>query len=618
MIKQLQMWVSSLAVRYSIGLWIAAFLLPDLLRHRSTVSTWLGAYSTTYFLLVVICIVFTMLWLLVFVLRQRVQRWLERQPTGLLHAGMGAALVIGAGIWLLNGEVLPKTFIALSMWGFIVVLAYARPDYELVSRRWLWACVLSVVILLIPLIIQNIAVYTHTPDEAFWADYASTLWQRGGLYSRTWAGEPMLIKPGVGWSVGMYGFLLQYVAFDIRIGRLWIVCFTLLCIGLVGLLSRRLYNSTVAMLAMVVAALSMTFFPYSDFRPDYLISLVAPFAAWCLLRGRDAATTPRRVMWAALCGFCVTQSLNLHAVGVVIAVAFALFIGLEALRAAVMTKRVDMLETGGFVIGALLGTGLYYATNIVPVGGLSAFVGELVRERFSAKSLYRSSSLEWPSQLEYFFMLAGYAYLVWRHNRSDRFLLAIGALLVGVGLVLDTQKYITPYRTWHMIPIGVLLAEATRHAHLRVGYNARTALISSACVIFFVAALVGEGIQWRSVGEVIRTGEFPVYPTVVLAEKFEADIAPADVLVSTHEFIWTFHALENFYSVGAEKQLMARYMLTDPQAAWDRIAPTVVIHLLNQMEITPGLQAYMEAHDFQHCQSYRAGGLTADLYRAVC
>ncbi len=616
--KQLQSYFDPMTLRYSIGIWMAVLLARPLLSHRSSPATWFGLYSTSYLILVVFCALLTVAWVLAFLLRPRVQFFLERLSPTIKHIAMWGVVGFGALIWLPSGEITPKAFIALNCWGVLLILVCAMPDRPVNIRVVLLVLLIAIGIVLGCIFITNMTSYAYSPDEALWADYGSTLPVRGGIYARTWAMEPTLIRAGLPWSVGLYGWLLETVSFDIKTGRVWTFVWTILTLGALGLFARKLYNSATAIVAILFASMSMAFFHFAQFRPDYLTSLVAPLAAWCILKGRDTTITSKRFFWFALCGLVCTLSLNLHAVGIVASVAFSLFMIVLTVQEYFSQRQWAWLPLIAFGVGSGLGTLVFVVANILPTGGLQAFLDVLFAERFGEKAIRNFNGFFWSSMFEVFIVLLGYAYLIWRHESRDRFLLMVSTLMIVCGLILDSQGYSTPYRGLHIIPLAVFFVDGLRQPKFTRGRNFRMIIPFSALLLFMMAFQVGEQINWREVSSVLRTGQVSIYPVVALAETFASEIQTDDTLVTTQEFIWTLHDIEKYYAPAAEIRLMQRFNLRDAQAAWEFVSPTVIVHLRDQMEITAGLQAYMDDQNFRICQTYNAAGLTADLYRVNC
>ena len=64
---------------------------------------------------------------------------------------------------------------------------------------------------------------------------------------------------------------------------------------------------------------------------------------------------------------------------------------------------------------------------------------------------------------------------------------------------------------------------------------------------------------------------------------------------------------------------MRRWNLTDPEAVWERVQPTVMVTVGgNQMVVNPGLQAYLDQHGFQTCQRFEVQRVSVTISRPVC
>ncbi|MBZ0278729.1 MAG: hypothetical protein K8I60_21455, partial [Anaerolineae bacterium] len=91
-----------------------------------------------------------------------------------------------------------------------------------------------------------------------------------------------------------------------------------------------------------------------------------------------------------------------------------------------------------------------------------------------------------------------------------------------------------------------------------------------------------------------------------------------DVIVSTHQLIWTLPDYPHLVSFAAEQTAMARWHLTDAKDVWERVQPTLIIEVEREMHFDPGLVAYMAEKGFQVCETLNVLNTPIHLYRTTC
>jgi hypothetical protein len=599
-----------------LGLAFNLLLILPLWLHQSTSTTVLGRYSLGYGLALGASLIVTVIWLAAALQYQRVQGWIARLPSGIITLGVFFAGCGALGAGLLPIETQLRAFMAGNAVVAALWLILVQPDTPVVRWRWQVALGSIGVLIGLPLFLSIMIGMPYSPDEAHWADYATTLYVEGGVFSRTWAQQYTHLKAGVPWLVPAYGWLLEHIAYDVRIGRLWNMGATLLAIGGLGVVTTQLYGRRAAVINMLLASLSQAFFPIFDYRPDYQLTAGLMLLMACALAAQRASRLWARIGWHGLVGFLATSALNLHAGGIFFAGGFTLYYGLAYLWQCYRARRLaSPLALVSFGMGAALGTGIYYLTNVVAVGGLSVYLDALVTTRFEAEDTRRFLALSWISLLEAPVIMLALLYVLRRRNAADLRWLGMALCVVVCASLLDTQGYYSVYRALYIIPVGALLLNP---ASSDTKIWTRHEIWTTACLILaLVGQIAGSHIQWSQVRDIVASGTLPPYPVKELGEQVAAVLRPDDIVASTHEFIWAMPHEPKLYSAAAEITLYQERQLPNLQAAWDVIRPTVVVHLQQQMEMTPGLLAYMEQHNFQLCQQIDYG-LTALIYRPKC
>lgn len=598
----------SLTFRRVIGLGLLAQILVtiSLLRHESVGGQILGLYSPRYALALAFDAVIVIGLCAALGLHERLERWLATWPGRSRLLAIVAAGTAASAIALLPVELPVKQMVAITfLIGVSLVTYHARQQADPRWNRWTrWALAAVTVLILGMALITALTEFPFSPDEAHWADYASTGARYGGVYARTWMMAPQPIVPGLGWSIAAYGWVLEHVAFDIRAGRLW--TYGAYCLMLAGLwlLTRRLYGAAAGWISVALAVFSGVFFPAFDYRPHYQLGAATVFVAWLALGAQSAATPCQRWGAAFAAGLLALLSLQLHAAGLALAAGCSLFMLIRLLQ----TPR----RTGAFaayLVGAGLGTLIYLVFNIAPVGGVSAFLAGLVADRAQRQSfLY---FLTWPTLLEGMIVYAGLAFVLLRRSSADRLLLSL-ALPVFISMaVIDTQGYRTLTAPLFLVMAAALLAPAASVVTWRRWASAAAALA-------MMAALTASGQNWPGLLAILRGNELPNYVYADLAAPLSEQISPDDVVAGTHLLIWALPDHERLYSTAGELGVMRRTGVDDPQAVWEAAQPTVVIDIPGQMVLSEGLRRYMDAHSFGLCASLSVGELSVSIYRADC
>ncbi len=598
-----------------IGASFAAQLLSiyPLWEHISNDGQFLGRYSNRYAVALVANIGLIILWGLFFLKRDWFISWLRRLTLGQRLAGIILSGVVVVVLLLLPIELPAKQYAALNWLLLLACLVYTLPDQQ-IQWRWSWVIWGALVILFTPSLITILADHRFSPDEAMWADYATSPFEANGLYSRTWLQEPITISPGLGWSVAGYGYLLENVAFDIKIGRLLNFCFYILAFIGIGAVTWRLYGRLAAIISSSFAALSLAFIPVLDFRPDHQLPAMAMLVFFAALQARYS--TRYRGLWNFLCGLGATLSLEVHAAGIAFALGFSLFYLAEFILEAIKQRRFAHIRPVlYFGFGAFIGTGIYYYFNIQAIGGLQAYLQFLANTRFTI--IRGFGFLSWPSLFEGAVILAALTYIAWRRSAADRLLLSIIVCVVISAVALVPQGYPSMTIAFYVIPVGALIVSLLPDP----AYGAkslRLMIIALGLLTMLTVYWAGEFVAWSSLQQVIQTGELP--PS--LYDDLKPELLPLlkadDVVASTHQLIWVIPRHPQLVFVGAERTGVQRWHLTDPEGVWEQVKPTIVVNLENQMTIQKGLQNYMDLHHFTTCNTFIIQGIKVTTFRQSC
>lgn len=567
----------------------------------------LGRYSTRYAAGLLLYFVLAVGWIILFVCRKYVMAWLEKITARTRYTLLAVVSVMMIGVLgassLIRLDGTLTDYFVLNGFLAIVGLMYDQDDSRL---RWLgWFAALLLTLMLSVLILHALTSRPFNPDEAMWADFATGIFNNSpGIYSDMWLQEPILIKPGIGWSVAGYGWLLHNVHFDILVGRVWnVVAYVLTFVG-IGLVTRELYGSGAAVVSVALAVLTRLYLPILDFRPDHQLAFAALFCTFAAVRARRGG----HPLWHTLCGLLAVLSMELHAAGIVFAFGFSLFYALETASSYYQTRqRTIVLPLSYFVIGAATGTAIYYMFNIYPVGGLQPYLDYLISERGARMNWF--PFLAWPGILERFIVWGSLAYILWRRNEADRLLLGIVACVLVSITLLDTQGYRTTYSGFYLVAVGALITGTLKSRYV----------VPSLLIILLIGLISIQVINWQTISGVLRGEPNPVHRNVRLGAALRPYTTVDDVIVSTHELLWEYHEPDDtLFSVSAEPGAMLRWQLTDPADVWRRVQPTVIIEVADRMVLSDGLLSYMDEEGFQVCETLDLSDGHVTVYRPDC
>ncbi len=583
--------------------------------HTSSSGEFLGRYSYRYAIGLFANVILVMAWAFILLQHKRIVIWLEN-----LRVIERMRIIILPGIavfilWLFPVEAPIKQYFALNWLLITAVTVYTMPDRE-THYRWGWVMIAVLALLFIPTLITTLTNRYFSQDEAMWADYATSPFEAGGLYARTWQEQPFTIAPGRSWSTVVLGWMLENVDYDIKVGRLlnfyfWITGF----IG-VGAVTWRLYGRQAAVVSTTFAALGLSFIPFVDYRPDHQLPAVAMFIMFTALQARY--TTGKRGFWDFACGLAGTLSLHFHAAGIVFAFGFSVYYLAEYIGTSARSRRLaNIRPLLWYGAGALLGCVIYYVLDIATIGGLQVYLDFLIKHRYSARRILRF--LSWPSPLfERAIVVTSFLYIAWRRTEADRMVIGmILCVILGI-LALDTQGYRTTFSAFYVIPVGALIADALRDPRIPAARSLRRAVLALALFIMLAGQWMGEFIAWPAVQYVAQTGELPPFLYEELKPKLLPLLRDDDVVASTHQLIWTIPHKPTLYFVGSEATAQETYHLTDREQVWERVKPTVIVNVENQMVIEKGLQAYIDNHHFVVCDEMTVTGVNITVMRETC
>ena len=585
--------------------------MPYLWGHASTGDAFLGRYSARYGVALLACVCVACAWLIAFLQQAKLSKIIERRKP-LMFGGLCVILVACIGLQFVTViAVVLRHFAALNGLLLLAIGLTFIPDAAVKRRIWLGLLSVSAIGISGLSLITALTALPYSPDEAHWADFASTPYVSDGLYSRTWRDDPVLVRPGLGWSVAVYGWVLENITFDMRVGRLWEFGMNLLISLGAAIVAYQLSGRAAALLAFCIA-LCTTVFVSLDYRPD---TQVVPIGLLCIVIVLHTRTQQKPLhAWHFIAGFAVTFAMQLHAISIVYAFAISAYYAFDLFSALQQRNTHLLRRTLTYGIGATLGTALVFAFNILPVG-LDYYLAELTSTRLSPER--ELNMLRWPL-LQGLLVALGVAYLLWRRRAADRIFLSLLLLIFLGSLIFDTQGYSIQYQALLLPPAAVMLIDAWRTKSIKTGVNRRAVWLSACVLLMLGTGYAAEHVHWSGVQHLLTSGRLPEPENHVLAHSVEPHIKPGDVIASTHELIWALHDHTGLVSFAAE-QNRQRYAPTEDLAdVWRELQPTVVVAIPRRIVMPPGMQSYLIEANFQRCTSYTVIGIGVTILRPDC
>lgn len=576
----------------------------------------LGHYGESNEIVLAANMLLLLVWLVLFLRRKQTVIRLNRLSFVHRFRTIAFSAIALAVLWLLPFETVLKEYASLNWLLLTACLMYASPDRE-IKRSWNWVPWLIIVLLFIPIIATVLTDQSSTTSESQWADYATSPFEASGLYARTQLQDPIVITPGVGWSVAGYGWLLENSGFDIKIGRLWNFYFYLLAFIGIAAVTWRLYGRRAAVISVIFAVFSQAFIPFADYRPDHQLPAAAMLITFAAIQARYSENY--RGFWDFICGLAATLALQLHAAAIVFAFGFALFYLTEVVLASYQARRlVTIRPLLWFGLGAFIGTLLYFVFNIQPIGGLETYLQAMTALYGSATRSF--SFLTWPSLLEGMIILASLAYIAWRRTRPDRLFLGILACMIVAILLFDPIGYTSTFDALYVIPVGVLVADPLVSSAFHERKSLHAVTLKLGLVAILTAQVVTVFVAWARIQQMVETANLTPFIYEDLKPRVLPYLKDSDVVVSVPEFLWTSPRKPQVIAFDSEQAAMKRWNMTDPEQVWERVKPTAIVYIENRMTFEQGLKDYLDKYHFIVCKEINTQNSVtiATVYRQTC
>lgn len=581
-------------------------LSPRWWNHRSTGGDIWGRYSESYTAFLIGTLIVLLGWAVLLIRRDRIFDRMRYVLWGALLVGMGITLYVAMGRY----EPQVVGFLSFNVCLLTIVVFY--PMENTTTHRRLSIVIIGILLLFmaVSVVIMSLRGRPFSPDEAIWADIATSWRVNGGLYYSTANYLHMTLFPGVGWINALYGELLWLADVDIRVGRV----FRLVVLGMatvsLAMVANKLYGRFAGLVVIVVLLIGSPFFRAVDYRPDHFIILAQGLIFYCLVSAWQTPTGKPIWHWYMLAGLLVTGSMQLHAIGLTYAIGVSLFVAGEVVWSVYRRRQLntDHITTLlAFGTGAAIGTAIYFFANILSVGGLDTYLTMLVDGR---GTLARSFDyLQSWSLMVTFLQWNSIAFLLWRRRSNDvRYLSLIGCMVFAI-FIVDTQGYVLPYSGLFLIPIGALIAD---------GFVSRRWWV----LTILALAIFPQNLLWidfQIIQSTLVNRTMPPHSIELIGRDIQARVEfdAETVIVSTHELIWVLAEHDNFHAIASEG-IMPKQRSMTPSEVWETIQPELYIELPTRATTTPALTDYLEREGFVVCQEFTTYNTPVIIHRRTC
>jgi hypothetical protein len=595
-------------------------------QHTSDTAILFGRFSMGYGIAAVGSVVSFVIWGAIIWQHQQMMVVLKRLPSLLRQIAIILLSTVTLLLWqLLRIESQLLTHITLNILFVQILLIFTLPTSSEQKRWWWIAVVILGILVAVPLAIYALGGRDFSPDEALWADQAIAYLVDGKIYRRALYAEPWAIMPGKGWFITFYANMMATFGFDIRVGRTIGILFDFATYGMIFVVARYLYNWRVAILSTMLTLLGSTYALYIDYRPDhynavfFLIAFFASLKTW-------HPETRYKIFWGFVSGLAPTLAMQMHANALMMSITVVVFHGMMWLRGRLQAEHRTSYDHTRFIAmiaGAGLGAGIYFVFNVLPVGGMSVFLNNLVDERATYSKGLNIRYLTGLPLLELgLIFLAFLAILLHydtsRHRTSRGQVIGFTAIFMLAILIFDAQGYAVAYRALFYVHMGYglwTLAQLSGTQNVADNHN-RIQWLAGIIIIAFFASFTMLPATSGTVRNILSTGQLPDHRIHAIADEIAQRLTPSELVISTHELLWGVGTRDNFYSEAAQIH-RARIWGITPAEVWERIRPDTVVYIEGRMTLPDELATYI-ANNMVICEQYPSYGYQVIFYRVAC
>ena len=188
----------------------------------------------------------------------------------------------------------------------------------------------------------------YQTDEFIVNDAAEAFYHNGTVVSRT-SLQGFLIYPGTGWTFAIHGFFLHFIDFHIFVSRSWVFILYLLAALGVGAVAGKLYGKPAGFIAFIFAYFAKAYIITPEWRADHQLPAVIAWIIFFYLILRDVQRPKLALFLHFIMGLIVTQTVQVHAMGIIIACSFSFIYLVEYVYKAKQTRQLNCFISDDFL-----------------------------------------------------------------------------------------------------------------------------------------------------------------------------------------------------------------------------------------------------------------------------
>lgn len=590
----------------------------------------LGRYGARFGFSLVVCAILLVIYTACVISHKRIFQFLSTIPSWLRWMGIYICVISVPIFWSLDINITLQVFFVTNSILAAMLLVLSNLNDADLRIPWLLLGLFGVGILLFYLLYAIVNPQPYAAhDEAIWADFATSFYRSGSLTAlhRHYGAFVPTVQPGIGWSVTVYGWLLENFAMNELVGRIWNYSMYFVAIVLMARIAMRLYGWKVSLVSVMLALASSRMFPIVEYRPDHQLTFISMFALYASLNGRMARRTRNSLAWHFVCGLIAVSALQFHAMGILFAVTFSLLYAVEVLQTLWQEKRLTVPSAAlAFGIGALVSTMAFWLFNIIPAGGFSEY-WSFINHWSPQDSRYIGLNRWQLEQVIFFGGGVGFLYIGlhnWREHHHDRFLAIFVACLAVSIPIVDGQRYSDSYYLFFLIGLAILLM---------IPFGMRTSFTRNSVVMIFVlwSAMMSfvliRNVNWQPIiaiaqGQPIQR---PYHEFIEINDILHSQyLKDGDVVVSSPQLIWNWQEGRTLISVEAELFYVTHFQ-GDPITFWEELKPNVIARIddpafrtSEMLQYMKGLVTYIDVNGFMLCDQFNTDEYEVQIWRQTC
>jgi hypothetical protein len=604
-------------------------------------ATLFGRYTMRYALLLGGAVFVTLVWGGITLWHGRISTWIARLPRWLVLTLGAISPVVVWFFWQANVNRSATWFMMMILYAIVIYIAHQQQqgdNDQSMPTGWMQP-VMGVIAVGLAFAFALQALSAPAPywpqDEAVWADL-STMYLRdnASLYLDDFKG--MIVAPSIGAGTFLFlGIPLQVLGFTPYVGRILVILAYLGGGFFAYRTTRNLSNRTSALISTILLLSSMNLVQAYEFRPHHLLPVLVALLLWITVKLPAYDDTILHqgklssLAWGI--GFGAVNGIQLHAAGIIYAFAFSVFFVLLWLwRWRTHRDGLDFFWRGvlPYGIGAFLGVVIFFFVNILPVGGLNAYLELIGRTsgggNIAFLPIYLTDVYGIYWRVDIVLMIAGWLGGSWllftiRDQAPQRMaIVTLWLLTMLFGLFFDSYGYPHLYVVFLAVIGGLLVGNI---------YSRRASAFAGHWVPFFVALAVLPSVishlSWMDIGHFVTGQHAPLYDSnPKIADQLDIYWTDDDMLLTTDLLLCSLPERENWQGIYGTLIYNRYYADEDLAQQWRDLGVTVVAYVnddafisAGQVGLMTGVLDYMRENDFWICDEFAVEPYTVTIYR---